>query len=610
MLVKSLLRLIPSTLKYRLFLAFILFILLPFSLLSLFNFGQVETLMQQTTIKQSRDQLDRLKTSIEDYIGSAFKTKVLLQQDKNLTAALKNPEIYSTDPELYSIDLERHTWVERRLSAIINSFFLSNPEIFYTLMDLHGNAYATFLPSLSLNYNELTGEKWFKDIISKNYSGEWITGYGENYIRKDITSSPQLMSFYSSLQDSNYQTYAVVRISLDYYSWFKYQAKLNPTQSSFYLVTKQGQIMTSPDGSAPLSPAIIQKLISQDESDGYFVSADTNSIYNITFMDSVDSYLVNRIPTESIFTAINQQKDRFFITALLLAFIFALISLGISTTITRPLGNLQKKMSRLAVEDIKVLLPEKNSSGEVLELVRSFNKMLLDLNVSIEQSKKLERQKESLRFQALIAQMNPHFLLNTLNNIKWLALRDGAQDVADICIALGKVLETSLNLEVNLVTLQTEIELVQAYISIQEFRFDKEFDITYEFDKQLNEALVPKLCLQLLVENTISHGFSVLDGHGLIFIRSYLKDDKVTLEVQDNGVGFETARLINSTRSRKGIGISNLKERMSLLFGAEGNFEVIRLPKGSLVRLTFPHLGADSAKERITFDVESIVSRG
>ena len=76
MLVKALLRLIPSTLKYRLFLAFILFILLPFSLLSLFNFGQVEALMQQNTIKQSRDQLDRMKTSIEDYIGSAFKTRL------------------------------------------------------------------------------------------------------------------------------------------------------------------------------------------------------------------------------------------------------------------------------------------------------------------------------------------------------------------------------------------------------------------------------------------------------------------------------------------------------------------------------------------------------
>lgn len=603
MLVKALLRLIPSTLKYRLFLAFILFILLPFSLLSLFNFSQVEALMQQTTIKQSRDQLDRLKTSIEDYIGSAFKTKVLLQQDLILTNALKNPDFYTTD-------LERRTLVERRLSAIINSFFLSNPEIFYTLMDLHGNAYATFLPSFALDYNELAGQKWFSDIMAGENSGEWTTEYGENYIRKDITSSPHLMSFYSSLQDSNYETYAVVRISLDYYSWFNYQAKLNPTQSSFYLVTKQGQIMTPPDGSGALSPKTIQKLISQDEGDSYFVDPDTSSIYNITFMKTVDSYLVNRIPTESIFNEINQQKNRFFLTLLALTIVFALISLGISYTITRPLGNLQKKMAKIAVDNIRVLLPEKNSSGEVLDLVRSFNRMLVDLNDSIEQSKKLERQKEALRFQALIAQMNPHFLLNTLNNIKWLALREGAHDVADICIALGKVLETSLNLEVDLVTLQTEIELVRAYISIQEFRFDRAFDITYELDEQLDQTLVPKLCLQLLVENTLSHGFSTLEEHGLIFIRSYLKNNKVILEVEDNGVGFEAAQRLNSNRSRKGIGISNLKERMSLLFSTDANFEVIRLPQGSLVRLTFPHIGTDSAKERIAFDVESITGRG
>ena len=142
MVIKYFLRLIPSTLKYRLFLAFILFILLPFSALNLANFSQVEALMQQNTIKQNQDQLYCLKTSLEDYIGSAFKTRVLLQQDETLTTYLKEPG------SLDGLDgFERQRKVEGRLLGITNSFFLSSLSIYYTLLDLKGNAYSTFWPN-------------------------------------------------------------------------------------------------------------------------------------------------------------------------------------------------------------------------------------------------------------------------------------------------------------------------------------------------------------------------------------------------------------------------------------------------------------------------------
>lgn len=602
MVINFFIKLIPSTLKYRLFLAFMLFILLPFSVLTLANFSQVETLMQQNTIKQNQDQLDRLKTSLEDYIGSAVKTRVLLQQDPIVTLALKAPDTYPA--------LERRNLVEGKLLGIINSFFLSSPSIYFTLLDLNGNAYNTFLPSFSLDYNQIAKEKWFVQLTGANVPGDWLIDYGENYVRKDITASPQLMTFYTTLKDSDFQTYAVIRISLDYYSWFAYQARVNPTPSTYYLITTEGKIITPPGTAAPPDTATIRRVIDQAKTSGNFIDSGTNSIYNFNIIPAVNSYLVSQVPQESIFNEINDQKNRFFLTVLVLTLVFILISFGISATITRPLANLQKKMSRINRETMKVLLPEKHSSGEVLELVRSFNQMLIDLNISIEQSKRLERQKESLRFQALVAQMNPHFLLNTLNNIKWMALRDGAQDVADICIALGKVLETSLNLEVDLVTLQTEVELVKAYISIQEFRFDQSIDITYEYDPRLHEALVPKLCLQLLVENTISHGFAMRDGQGYIIIRGYLEDEKVTLEVEDNGVGFEAAKQLNSTRPRKGIGLSNLKERLTMLYDQATSFEVVNLPQGSLVRLTFPFVSSQAPKERSAFDVEGIISRG
>lgn len=150
------------------------------------------------------------------------------------------------------------------------------------------------------------------------------------------------MTFYSTLQDSEFETYAVVRISMDYYSWFYLQTKANPTGNYYYLVTSEGKVM-SPPGSGPARPpATIQKLTGQHETTGYFIDTTSNSIYNFNFIQPMDSYLVNRIPLENVFNEINKQKYQFFLTVLVLTLVFAVISLGISTTITRPLANLQE----------------------------------------------------------------------------------------------------------------------------------------------------------------------------------------------------------------------------------------------------------------------------
>lgn len=150
------------------------------------------------------------------------------------------------------------------------------------------------------------------------------------------------MTFYSTLRDSEFETYAVVRISMDYYSWFYLQTKANPTGNYYYLVTSEGKVM-SPPGSGPARPpATIQKLTGQHETTGYFIDTTSNSIYNFNFIQPMDSYLVNRIPLENVFNEINKQKYQFFLTVLVLTLVFAVISLGISTTITRPLANLQE----------------------------------------------------------------------------------------------------------------------------------------------------------------------------------------------------------------------------------------------------------------------------
>ncbi|MGR8997350.1 sensor histidine kinase, partial [Klebsiella pneumoniae] len=167
-----------------------------------------------------------------------------------------------------------------------------------------------------------------------------------------------------------------------------------------------------------MSAAIKKQIVSQEDSE-YFTDKASDTLINYIYVESLDWYIVNRIPLSILFTEIEELKRQYFVTFFILMGAFILMTFIIASTITRPLSHLQNKMREVVRKNLKVRLPEQKFRGEILELTRTFNTMLDDTNELIRQLKAEERQKEAVHFQMLLAQMNPHFLLNTLNTIKW-----------------------------------------------------------------------------------------------------------------------------------------------------------------------------------------------
>src|SRR5690606_15457932 len=163
------------------------------------------------------------------------------------------------------------------------------------------------------------------------------------------------------------------------------------------------------------------------------------------------------------------------------------------------------------------------------------------------------RQKQAVRFQMLLYQMNPHFLLNTLNTVKWIARKEKQADIAGICTSLGLILEASLNSDIELISLKEEIKLLRSYEFIQACRFREHFTIIYETEDAVQYALVPKFSLQPLAENCIAHGFNMTDGRGTIWVRARAEGSELVLEVEDNGIGMEEAARRPVRRSGHGI---------------------------------------------------------
>ncbi|CAM4509406.1 histidine kinase [Paenibacillus macerans] len=586
--------LIPQKLKYRLFMAFVCVVLLPFCALNLYNYQRIETLVQQKISQQSHYQLEQMYRTLEDQISIAFKTLIFLKQDDTVKSVLRSPEQRD--------ELENKRVMESIFMNLNNSFFLYNPSVYFMILDLNESAYTSYRPRKALVYGELRSLPGFDQQAMNAGSYHWVPN-DPNYVQRDVSTSTYLLSLYASLNDSQNKPYGLARISIDYSSWLRSIHNQSDLQQQYFLMTREGEDISQsvPD---TVLPEQVKAEIAKQPDRQYFIDKASNSLINYIYVESLDWYIVNRIPLPILYNEIEGLKRQYFTMFFMLMGAFLVMTFVIASTITRPLSRLQDKIKSVVRKNLKIRLPEQKFSGEILELTRTFNVMLDDMDVLIQRLKTEERQKEAVHFHMLLAQMNPHFLLNTLNTIKWSAIRQGNDDITDISLSLGKLLEASLNTEKDLVHLQDEIELVQAYVHIQQIRHNRRFEVIYRYDEDIVFALVPKLSLQPLVENAILHGVSHLAEKGLIQIRVWREEAaKLVVEIEDNGIGMARSAQMRRTRTRPGIGLDNVRERLRLLFKNDGRMDVISSDRGTRVRFTIPFLlatpyGRDQDQDR------------
>jgi two-component system LytT family sensor kinase len=210
--------------------------------------------------------------------------------------------------------------------------------------------------------------------------------------------------------------------------------------------------------------------------------------------------------------------------------------------------------------------------------------------------KKLEEQKRLLaeaRLAALTSQINPHFLFNTLNSVSSL-IRTNPGQARVMVLNLARVLRRLLRKHENFSALRDELSFIQDYLSIEMVRFGDKLHFETDVESETLDLLIPSMLLQPLVENSIKHGLSAKIEGGTIRVRTRREDSKLRLWVADDGVGIPEARL--ATLLDQGIGVSNVNERLKVLFGNGYRMWIESQPgRGTQVEIEMPELRSDLA---------------
>ncbi len=275
------------------------------------------------------------------------------------------------------------------------------------------------------------------------------------------------------------------------------------------------------------------------------------------------------------------------IASVLAAFLLSFIT---SKHISKPISSLVKAMKQVEGGNLDVQMKENGKNDELLALQSGFNDMVSQIQELIELTKEEERQLRKAERRALQAQINPHFLYNTLYTIKALAKLHGEEQILTISTKLGQLLRNAIDSSDDVIPLGDSFNLVESYLVIQQIRFQDKLKSVISIDESIKAIPAPKLIIQPFVENAITHGLEPKLDNWKLRINAFKRNKHIFILIQDNGVGFDQNGSKVKTQDRKHIGLENVRKRLDLFYNGKASLKVTsKINVGTVIKIMLPY---------------------
>ncbi|EFM08770.1 integral membrane sensor signal transduction histidine kinase [Paenibacillus curdlanolyticus YK9] len=549
-----------NSIRYKIFFSTLVFLIIPFILTFNWMNKKLENVIEQKIGSAAQDSLYLVNFNIELFLEDMLQSSLSIATNPTITKLLKEPEAFSPYEKL------------RLNDAVLNrlhSSYFTNTDV--TLFDRKGNWLSTSYLTENL-LQEYIGATWYRQMMSKPYQQKWFFNHKERlYLdRKPIITLVKTITELQSSQNIGMVAFSVNETDIRGY--------LKGLKGEVYLVDQAGTVVSSP------TKAMVGQSLSK-ESYMHSVSAGRNGqeiiekngrkwIVNYDTVQMNGWKIVQVVPYDTVFKEIYDIRHTNIILFILILIVFLLITMSIAYGISKPLKLLRKRMRELEDKGFHSTLSV-SGPQEIASLIETYNKMVKEIRGLLIRVKEEYEQKEDMRFRALQAQINPHFILNTLNNIKWMAYIRNDGEVGDMLSNLGGILEGSVGRGSSLIPLRQELSYIENYVGLMKMKFP---DLTLEFDiaEEWMEQEVIQIMLQPIIENSLMHGIEPSNEAGRIMLQAQGDSGQFMLEVRDNGVGMDEERL-KLIRERlaadataappERIGIKNVHDRIRLQYG-------------------------------------------
>lgn len=367
-----------------------------------------------------------------------------------------------------------------------------------------------------------------------------------------------------------------------------------------YIADKKGDIIYHPQ------QQLIYSGLKEEEynylKDGSHVEKD--AIYSVRSLDNCEWKIIGVCYIDEMITnKVNHIMKTLSVIFLIVVLLTVLIIRFFSKLFSNPARELANAMQEFEKDTNNFEFKSIEGTAEITSLTESFEHMVVQIKELVEKVRQEEVTLRKTELKALQAQINPHFLYNTLDAIAWLCEEERHKDAVEMVNSLAKLFRISISRGHELITIEKEMQHAKSYLKIQNFRYKNQFTYSFDVDEECLNYLCNKITLQPIIENAIYHGIDRMVDEGKINIGIHQKGDRIIFTVEDNGVGMTEEQceeiLHKDVGDRVGIGIKNVNDRIKIYFGEEYGLTIqSELDEGTRVTISMPKITENDYGEK------------
>ena len=555
-----------KSLRGQINLSFLLIVAIAVVSFMLVSMSRSSNALKDNSIKYTQQLVHMVNGNIDSYIENMENISQILTRDsdvRNFLLSEENKVAFG-----HRVEEQFLTFKETR-ADIYNIGVLGN----------NGN-YLINMRSVEINpYVNWKSLNWYRKTLSEKEA--LSSSHVQNLVHGEY---PWVVTISKIITDPvEGKEIGIFFIDLNYHSISDLAEGVNLGQKSYvYIVDDAGNIVYHP------KQQLIYSGLWHEESEGILGSTQTSGnielngkLYSIARSQVTGWTVVGVTDMDEMLEDARGVVNLYYVIAVCLIGLAMLLAVLLSEKITRPLRKLQGSMQAVKDGKFDVKISEDNSQDEIGDLTGTFKMMISEIEQLIERNTKEQEEKRKYELNALQAQIQPHFLYNTLDSIIWMAEGNETKDVVLMTSALAKLFRKSISNSDEMVTVNEEMEYTRSYLIIQKMRYRGDLQYNIDVAPEITDVEIIKLIVQPLVENAIYHGTKYKAGIGTINISAKYENKGIVIRVVDDGVGMDKeqlAHILDEERTpgedskfdkRRSVGVLNVHQRIQLRYGKE-----------------------------------------
>lgn len=573
------------TFRTKLILIFVVTVIFQGALIGFYSYSDAKDIVMKNKKSEMADTINRIDININ------VKVRSIIELMDSTSSSRIIMDILDSKDDGY-VKVNQTAYIEEYFDSLGRSFAaISNIMIINGSNVMYSSNKDVFMV---LDKNQLEDyDKTARDSIGKVV---WL-GAANSVYRKEYSKERVISIVKAITAEDASKILGVLVIELEPRTFSDLLLGNQSTQNQYtFIVDKKGDVIGSNknvDNSwfSQINDKFqkgIQKFEMEWKGNKYYVCGQYNGVtgwntYSVAFLSK-------------IFPQFEVLKSSIIYIVLISTILVSFVIMIISYTMTKPINKLSAAMHSAMNGNFELQIPNKRTD-EIGELISSFNFMINKINTLIKEVYQERIAQRNAELEALQTQINPHFLYNTLDSINWMLINKGEYEISEIIISLGNLMRYSINKINSFVPLEEEFKYVLSYLRIQKNRLEERLDYKIELQDSVKGFQIPKLILQPLVENAITHGIEPSNNGGTVQIKAVEMQEFISIIVEDDGKGMdedELNRLKSAQDADEGyttIGVRNVDRRIRLHYGDEYRLKIestygigtritIMIPKG------------------------------